>query len=146
MGKRRREVRRDHDAFAGGERVVLNHVRRPKRLERFLGLGWRSSDSCLGGGDAPGRHDLLGEGFRPLNPRRGSVRPEGRDPRTAHGVGNASYERRLGPDHDQIRPDMLCHPDNVQWIASGDGMQLRKPRYAGVARCRMELANTRVSG
>ena len=108
MGKRGREVLGDHNAFAGRERVILNHVRRPERLERFLGLGWRSGHSRLGGRDAPGGHDLLGEGFGPLNPCRGRVRPEGRDPRTAHAsatpaTSGASARSRRGP------PDMLCH-------------------------------------
>jgi hypothetical protein len=146
MGKRGGEVLRDHNAFAGRERVVLNHVRRPKRLERFLGLGWRSSHSGLGGRDAPGCHDLLGEGFRPLNPCPGRVRPESRDPRTAHGVGDARDERRLRPDHDQIRPDMLCHADNIWWTASRDGMYLRQRRDAGIPRRRMKLADTGVRG
>ena len=64
----------------------------------------------------------------------------------AQRVSDAGHERRFRPDHDKIRRDVSGHPDNVKRVVSRDGVQLRKPRHAGVARRRVELANTRVCG
>ena len=35
-------------------------------------------------------------------------------PAAAQRVSHASHERRLRPDHDKVRRDLLSQPDNVQ--------------------------------
>ena len=60
------EIGCDDDAFAGGEAVHLDDVRRAEVVQGVVDRSWRRADVRAGGRDVGGRHDLLGEGLAAL--------------------------------------------------------------------------------
>lgn len=96
----------DHHTLAGGESVVLHHVRRAELVQRAphrrrVLAGVRASGRHRRGG-----HHVLRERLRALQPGRLRARAEHRDALGAYRVGDARHQRRLRPDDHQVRSDL----------------------------------------
>ena len=123
----------DDNPLAGGQTVVLDHVRRPEPVERGLGL--------LGGGADPGGrrrhpgrlHHLLGEGLGALQPGGLGRRPEARETGGAQGASDPGDEWGLGPDDHQVGGDPVRQGDHGVGIADIDVVAGAEPGQARVA-------------
>jgi hypothetical protein len=102
---RRSQIRGDHDALAGGERVVFHHVRRAEGLERLGGRLGAGGGEGRGGGDARGPHDVLGVGLRAFDARGGGAGAEDGNPRRPHRVPGSGDQGGLRADDDEVRLD-----------------------------------------
>ena len=96
-----------HHALARGEAVGLHHQRRAQLPAVAPGRRRVSEGAEARGRDAVTGHEVLGEGLRALEPRRGRAAPEHREPDRAEPVGQAEGERGLGPDHHEVGPLLL---------------------------------------
>ena len=92
----------DDDALAGGQAVLLDDVGGPEAVQGGGQLGLGGAHGGLGGGDARGGHDLLGEGLRALQAGGLRAGAEAGDPGVAHGVGDTGDQGRLGADDDEV--------------------------------------------
>ncbi len=147
-------VRRHHDALAGGEPVVLHHVRRTEGVDRLGGLLGRRTDVGAAGRHARSGHHVLGERLRALELSSVLGRSEDRDPGRAERIGQPGDQRRLRPDDDQIDADLGRQRDHrvvvrdVDRTANDRLPVVRRMQHgdARVARGRHHLLDLRVLG
>ena len=128
------EVLGDEDALAGGEPVVLDHVRRVEAGERGVEVAGVVDRLAARGGHAGGGHDVLGERLRALDARRGGARPEAGDAGVAQRVADARDERGLGADDDEVGAPLTGQGDDL--LAGGgvgEARVLGERGRAGVA-------------
>ncbi len=138
----------DHDPLAGGEPVVLDHVRRPELVERRGGL---LRGACRPGrqrrGHAGGGHDVLGERLGALE--AGRPRPTGRSRRCLRRARRrrprppAAPRARRRPGRRRARSASAATAAPSSRV---DGVQLGHRGDAGVARRGVQLADPRVAG
>ena len=98
------------------------------------------------GRHAGGRHHVLGEGLRALEPGGLARRPEAGDARGGDGVGDAGDERRLGADDHQVGAEIDGQRGHGLAGHRVDVVQGRDGRDAGVARGGVHLVDIRVAG
>ena len=108
-------VARDHDALAGRQPVGLEH--RGVALDRGHAVLDGLHHAVARGRDAGGRHHLLRERLRALEPGRGAARPEAAHARLAQRVGDARDERRLGADHHEVHAGRGGRPREPRRVA-----------------------------
>ena len=93
----------DRDAFAGSQAVGLDDDRNRLPVE----IGERGSlvlEAAVGGGrDAELGAEVLGEALGAFELGRGLGRAERLDAGSGQIVGEAGHQRRLRPDHDEVR-------------------------------------------
>jgi len=125
----------DDDALAGGQAVLLDHMRGTEGIEGVLDLGQGRADMGQPGRHLGGRHDVLGEGLAPLEPRRLGRRPETCNPLRDKGIGHTRDQRCLRADNDQIHAQLSGqgHDALRRGGAALDVATERKGRDAGVA-------------
>ena len=136
----------DDDALARGETVVLDDVRRAERVQAGCGLLQGRRDARLGGRDARGGHDLLGERLGTLELSCRGRRSEDGDAGGAHRVGDAGHERGLGPDDDEVRAQPTRELRDRSPVELVDRVQPREQADAGVAGCCVQLGHRGVEG
>ena len=61
-------------------------------------------------------------------------------------VGETRDERRLGPDDDEIDPELARERDERGVVVGARGVAVGERSYSRVARSRMQLADTRAAG
>ena len=117
-------ARRHDHPLAGGQAVGLDrHGQAQLRHGGHAGVDAGHGDGPRGG-DAGGRHDLLGERLAALEPGGGGSGPEGPDARGAHRVAHPGHQRRLGPDHDEVHPEGARQGHDPAGVREVDGDHL----------------------
>ena len=111
----------DDDALAGGQAVLLDHVRRAESVQRGGQLGLGGAHGGLGGGHARGRHDLLGEGLGALQAGRPDAGAEHGDAGIAHGVGDPRHEGGLRAHDDEVGAHLGDQLDDLRRAGRVDG-------------------------
>ena len=134
----------DHDPLAGGETVVLDHVRRAELVQCRRGLLAVTAGPPGRGRHPGGVHDLLGEGLAALELRGCPGRTEARDPGCSHRVGHPGDQRRLGPDHHQVDAELGGQRGDGITVHRIDRVQRRDLPDPGVARRGVHLGHPRV--
>jgi len=124
----------DHHTLAGGEAVVLDHVRGAERVERLGHLGHAGAHVRHRRGHTGGGHDVLGEGLGALEVRGCGVGSEAGDAGRADGVGHACDQRHLRADDHEVGREFGGQGGDGVRIVRADGPVLRDGRRAGVAR------------
>lgn len=126
----------DDDPFACRQPVVLDDVGHAKGVQRGLDLRARRADVGQGRGGARRRHDLLGEGLAPFQPRRRCRRTEARYAGQAQRVRDTGDQGRLRPDDDKVGPKPLSQGHHRDWVARvGQRLAVGDQADAWVARC-----------
>jgi hypothetical protein len=138
------EIGRDHDALAGGQRVVLHHVRRTEERQRLVCLGVAGHRARRGGRDSRRAHDLLGVRLGALDPRRGGVRTEHGQAGVPQRVSHSGDQRRLGADHDQVGAEPAGERGDIARIVRLDLVQLGQAGDSGVAGRRVQFRDRRI--
>ena len=140
------EVRADHDALAGGQPVVLDHVGRVEPGQR--GVQVRRVVDDLGAGRAhPGRgHHVLGEALGALDPGGRRARAEAGDPGGAHRVGDPGDQRHLRSDDHQVGLPASGQGAGRRGVQHVQAVLLGHPGGAGVAGCAGQRGHRGVLG
>ncbi len=146
MGQCDVAIRRDDNALARGQAVVLHDVGRAELVERCLSLGGRRAHAGRRGRDVGGRHHVLREGLAALQLRGVGGRAEAVDACVADGVGDSRDKWRLGPDHDQLGAELLGQRGHGGAVRGVDAALLSHGGRPGVARCAHQRSDGRVSG
>ena len=136
----------DDDTLAGGQAVLLDDVGAAEAVQGGVQLGLGGTHGGLGGGNAGGGHDLLGEGLRALQAGGLGAGTEAGDPGVAHCIGNARHQRRLGTDDDEVSPHLRSEGDDLVGHAGVDVEVRGDGRGPGVAGGDDELGGLRVTG
>ena len=146
LGVRQRllSVGRHDDALAGGEPVLLDDVRRPERVQRFLDLRRAGADVRPRSRHARRGHDVLGERLAALELRRGLRGSEAGDPALPNGVGDTGDQRGFGADDDQIDAEPLRQVGNGLRVHGVHPVQGGESCHPGVAGCGVQLGHLRV--
>src|SRR5829696_9908805 len=135
-----------HDALAGGQPVVLDHVRRAEPVQGGRQLGGGAAYPGAGGGHAGRGHHLLGVGLRALQPRSRSSRAEAGDAGGPDRVRGAGDEWHLGTDDDQVGAQVGSQRRDRRGVPDGERPLLGDHRGAGVARCADQRGHRWIGG
>ncbi len=137
-----RPVRTDRDALAAGKPVRLHDVRRGEAVQGRGGLVQVAPRPPVGRRDACRDHDVLGVGLGALDARGVTRRAEHCHPGGRQRVGDASDQRRLRADDDEV--DALAQRElaHLRGVARVEVDQLRDGADAGVARRAQHLGPT----
>ena len=126
--------RRDDDALARGQAVGLDDDRRARGVDVGVRRGGVGEGLVAGGRDAVALHEVLGEGLRALELRRGLGRAEDAQAAGAEDVDHAGRERRLGADDGQR--DLLGEREVGERVEIGDGDVAAAAARPPCRRCR----------
>ena len=107
------------------------------RVSRALG------PDVIGGRNAVGPAQILGEALRAFEPGRRSSGAEHGDPRSSKRIGDAGDQRRFGPDHDEIDSRAPPQFHDCLGIAGIECDTIRPSRNAGIPGRGNQLAAAR---
>ena len=134
---------RDHDAFAGGQAVSLDHDRRATVINVDMGserVGKRLVGGCR---DAMAHHERLGEILGAFELCGGACRPENGQAAGTEGIDDPGGQRCLWPDDGQRDPLSLHEVSERRGITDRDVGGVRHQRRAAVARRDVHVLNLR---
>ena len=97
----------DHDALAGGQAVVLDHVRRAERAERVGDLGLVGASRASAVGTPAAAMTSFAKALLPSRRAAARGRPEAGDAPGPDGVRDAGDQRRLGADDDEVGGELV---------------------------------------
>jgi hypothetical protein len=134
---------RNHNPFAGGKAVGLDHDRRALLVDVSLGFACIRERRIFCGRQAMTHHELLGEILRGLELRCSAHRTEDFQARLLERVHDAGGERRFGTDDSEIDLFFFCEADQFRNGGNPDILQSIFGRRAAIARCYIHLLHLR---
>ena len=131
-----------HHALARGQTIVLDHVRRPERIEFAHEVGGIGHGAGVRGRDAGAAHDLLREVLAAFEAGSRRRRAEGEDPGSAAGVHRTGHQWRFRTDdHQVVTGCQGCDRSRIVDVHRLGAHDLCDP---GVARSRDDLTDLRI--
>ncbi len=130
-------------ALPGREAVRLDHRAVAEEVERVARRRLVRAGEGTRGGHAGRPHDLLGEGLRPLEPRRLAPGAEHAVPRSPKDVGHPGHERRLGADDHDARLQHARQVEQALGVIHRHGVARRQRGDPGVAGRAVQLVDVR---
>ncbi len=123
----------DHHALAGGQAIGLEHVGRGEAVQRLIHRVQALDHDEAGGRQMVAFGEGLGEGLGGFQLGRLGGGTEAGDAQRLQPVGQALFQRRLGPDHHEVGLNLVHQGEQAVHVVGGYRAHLAQLGHAGVA-------------